>query len=197
MSAQIVLLIILIFFSGFFSSAETALFSISRAKARHLAKEKRKAYQLISRMKEEPHRLLTTILIGNNIVNVGASALATAITIDVVSSNAVGIATGIMTLLILIFGEIFPKSIAMRNNILIAKMAIFPIYWFSIIFYPFILFLNFIPKVTGKIKRKPQATEEELITFIEVVRNRDRSKRKKKNSSAIFLTWTIPMHPKS
>jgi hypothetical protein len=73
-------------------------------------------------MKDDPHRLLSTILIGNNLVNVGASAIATAITIGLVESHAVGIATGVMTLAILIFGEIFPKSIATRNNILIARL---------------------------------------------------------------------------
>ncbi len=117
---QIVILIVLLLLSGFFSSAETALFSISKAKAIHLAKEKGKVNALIKRMKDDPHRLLSTILIGNNIVNVGASAMATAMAISLLSSNAVGIATGIMTFLILIFGEIFPKSIANRNNILIA-----------------------------------------------------------------------------
>jgi CBS domain containing-hemolysin-like protein len=74
-----------------------------------------------------------------------------------------------MTFLILIFGEIFPKSIATRNNILIARLVIFPIYWFSILFTPIIIFLNFIPKMTGKIHKKPQVTEAELMTFVEVV----------------------------
>ncbi|NNK84106.1 MAG: DUF21 domain-containing protein, partial [Desulfobacterales bacterium] len=166
---QLIILIILLFLSGFFSSAETALFSISKAKARHLSKEKGMANTLIKKMKDDQHKLLATILIGNNVVNVGASALATAITINIVSSNAVGITTGIMTLLILIFGEIFPKSIATRNNILIARLVIFPIYWLSIIFLPIIAFLNFIPKLTGKIKGKPKITEEELLTFVEVV----------------------------
>ena len=169
---QIVVLFVLLLLSGFFSSAETALFSISKAKAIHLAKEKGPVNALIKKMKDDPHRLLSTILIGNNLVNVGAAAMATAIVIELVSSNtktAVGIATGIMTFLILIFGEIFPKSIATRNNILIARVVILPIYWLSILFYPIIVFLNFIPKLTGKIKRKPKVTEEELMTMVEVV----------------------------
>jgi len=169
MSNQIIILIILLFLSGFFSSAETALFSISKAKARHIAKQKGRSNELIKKMKDDQHKLLATILIGNNVVNVGASALATAITINIVSSNAVGITTGIMTMLILIFGEIFPKSIATRNNIFIARLVIFPIYWLSIIFFPIIVFLNFIPRLTGKIKGKPKITEEELMTFVEVV----------------------------
>ncbi len=166
---QIVVLSVLLLLSGFFSSAETALFSISKAKAIHLAKEKGFTNALIKRMKDDPHRLLSTILIGNNIVNVGASALATSITINLVASHAVGIATGVMTLLILIFGEIFPKSIATRNNVLIARLVIVPLYWLSILFAPLILMLNFIPRLTGKMQKYPQVTEEELMTFVEVV----------------------------
>lgn len=166
---QIVILIVLLLLSGFFSSSETALFSISKAKAIHLAKEKGKVNALIKRMKDDPHRLLSTILIGNNVVNVGASAMATAMAISLLSSNAVGIATGIMTFLILIFGEIFPKSIATRNNILIARIVIFPLYWLSILFTPIIVLLNFIPKLTGKIQKRPKVTEEELMTMVEVV----------------------------
>jgi CBS domain containing-hemolysin-like protein len=180
---QIVVLIVLLFLSGFFSSAETALFSISKAKAIHLAKEKSVVNALIKKMKDDPHRLLSTILIGNNLVNVAASAMATAITIGLVPSNAkiaVGAATGIMTFLILIFGEIFPKSVATRNNILIARFVILPIYWLSILFYPIIVFLNFIPKLTGKIKRKPKVTEEELLTIVEVVEEEGQIKEEEK-----------------
>jgi CBS domain containing-hemolysin-like protein len=111
---------------------------------------------------------------------VAASALATAITIELASSHAVGIATGIMTLIILIFGEIFPKSLATRNNILNANLVIRPILWLSILFYPMILFLNFIPQLTGKIKNKPQVTEEELMTFVEVVEEEGEIKEEEK-----------------
>jgi len=166
---QVVVLIVLLVLSGFFSSAETALFTISKAKAIHLAKQKGPTNKLIKKMKDDPHRLLSTILIGNNIVNVGASAIATAITISLVESHAVGIATGVMTFLILIFGEFFPKSIATRNNILVARLVVFPLYWLSVLFTPLIVFLNFIPKLTGKIHKKPQVTEAELMTFVEVV----------------------------
>jgi len=169
LSEQIVILSLLLLLSGFFSSAETALYSISKAKAIHLAKEKGYPNLLIKKMKDDPHRLLSTILIGNNIVNVGASALATAITINLVTSNAVGISTGVMTMLILIFGEIFPKSIATRNNVLIARLVILPLYWLSFLFAPIIFMLNFIPKLTGKMQIKAHVTEEELMTFVEVV----------------------------
>jgi len=166
---QLVVLSILLLLSGFFSSAETALFSISRAKARHIAKERGLTNALIKKMKDDPHRLLSTILIGNNLVNVAAAALATAITIGLAATHAVGIATGLMTALILIFGEIIPKSIATRNNVLIARLVIIPLYWLSILFAPVIYLLNFIPKLTSKVQRKSRVTEEELMTFVEVV----------------------------
>lgn len=180
MISQIVVLFVLLVLSGFFSSAETALFSISKSKARYLAQKKGKTYQLIKRMKDDPHRLLTTILIGNNVVNVAAAAMATAIIINVFPNHAVGLATGIMTFLILVFGEVLPKSVATRNNVLIATIIIYPIYWFSILLYPVVIFLNFIPKLTGKIKKTPTVTEEELMTFVEVVEEEGEIKEEEK-----------------
>lgn len=180
MTTQIIVLFTLVFVSGFFSSSETALFSISKARSRHLAKEGKRSLKLIKKMKEDPHRLLSTILIGNNLVNIWAAALATAVAVQLGSNHAVSFATGAMTFLILIFGEIFPKSIATRNNVLIARLVIFPIYWLSILFRPIIIFLNFIPKITGKIKSKPQVTEEELMTFVEVVEEEGEIKEEEK-----------------
>ena len=179
MSIQIIALVILLFLSGFFSSAETALFSISKTKARHLAKSDGIG-RLIQRMKDDPHRLLSTILIGNNVVNVGASSLATILAIDLFPGYAVGIATGVMTFLILVFGEVFPKSIATQNNIFIARLAIGPIYWLSIVCYPILLFLNFIPRITGKIKKSPHVTEEELLTIVEAVEEEGQIKEEEK-----------------
>ena len=163
-----ILLLVFLMLSGFFSSSETALFSISRARAHHMAKEGGRADQLILRMKEKPHRLLASILIGNNMVNVGASAIATALAIQQFESHAIGIVTGIMTILILIFGEILPKSLATRNNLFIARMVIFPIHWFSILCFPLIWLLDFIPLLTGRLERLPTVTEEELISIVEV-----------------------------
>ncbi len=180
MTGQFILLALLILMSGFFSSAETALYSISTARATHLAKSDSNVDKLIKKMKADPHRLLATILIGNNLVNIGAAALATAITIDLVSAHAVGIATGVMTFLILVFGEIFPKSVATRNDVLVARLVIVPIYWLSVLLYPFILLLNFIPKLTGKIQRKPGVTEEELMTLVEVVEEEGKIKEEEK-----------------
>jgi putative hemolysin len=180
MTVQYILLVFLIFLSGFFSSAETALFSISKIRARHMAKGGGRLDKLILKMKEDPHRLLSTILIGNNLVNIWASALATVIVIDLTLSNAVGVATGSMTLVILVFGEIFPKSLATRNNVLIAHLVILPIYWLSILFLPVIFMLNFIPRITGRIKSRPQVTEKELLTIVEVVEEEGEIKEEEK-----------------
>jgi putative hemolysin len=174
---QFILLAVLLVLSGFFSSSETALFSISRTKARHLAKLPGSANKLIKRMKDDPHRLLSTILIGNNSVNVAASAIAARMAIDFFqrynfgtgSSYALGAVTLVMTFLILVFGEVIPKSVATQNSVLIARLVIYPIYWCSIVFWPVVIFLDFIPKITGKIKKTPAVTEEELMTFVEVV----------------------------
>lgn len=124
---------------------------------------------LVLSMKSDSHRLLSTILIGNNLVNIGASSLATALAMGYFDSNAVGIATGVMTLLILIFGEIFPKSFATRNNIMVARAAIYPLFWLSRLFSPLILLLNFIPKMIGDIDGPATVTEDELMTMVEVV----------------------------
>src|SRR3990167_6999004 len=100
---QIILLVILLGLSGFFSMSETALISLSKMRVRILAEQK-KSGQLIKKMRENPHRLLSTILIGNNLVNTAASAMATAMAIDVFHSKSVGIVIGVMTFLILFFG---------------------------------------------------------------------------------------------
>jgi CBS domain containing-hemolysin-like protein len=169
MIVKFITLGILLALSGFFSSAETALFSISKSKARFLAKGNDRAGALIKAMKADPHRLLSTILIGNNVANVAAASIATSLAIDLVQGYAVGIATGVMTFLILVFGEVLPKSIATRNNVLIARMTIYPIYWISLLCLPILVILNFIPRITGRISKSPKVTEEELMTIVEAV----------------------------
>jgi CBS domain containing-hemolysin-like protein len=121
-------------------------------------------------MKQDPHTLLTTILIGNNLVNIGGSALATSIAITYFRSNALGIATGVMTLLILVFGEIFPKSFATQHNVLVARTVIFPLYWLSRLFWPLVVILNSIPRLYGSTNPSYHTvTEDELMTMVEVV----------------------------
>jgi magnesium and cobalt exporter, CNNM family len=181
MTFEVTLLVICLFLSGFFSSSETALFSISKIKALHIAKDGSRTGQLIMEMKTDSHTLLTTILIGNNLVNIGASALATSLAISQFKSNAVGIATGTMTLLILIFGEIFPKSFANHNNIQVARWVIYPLYWLSKFFWPLIFTLNFIPRLHGANENiQDTVTEDELMTMVEVVEEEGEIKEEEK-----------------
>jgi len=175
------LLVICLFLSGFFSSSETALFSISKIKALHIAKDGTGTGELIFKMKMDSHTLLTTILIGNNLVNITASAIATSVARVYFESNAVGIAIGIMTILILIFGEIFPKSFASHNNILVSRFVIYPLYGMSKLFFPLIFLLNFIPKLHGAIDNSQDTvTEDELMTMVEVVEGEGEIKEEEK-----------------
>ena len=165
---QIILLVILLGLSGFFSMSETALISLSKMRVRILAEQK-KSGQLIKKMRENPHRLLSTILIGNNLVNTAASAMATAMAIDVFHSKSVGIVIGVMTFLILFFGEIVPKSLAIVYAEPIALVLVHPIYFFSLLFFPFVKFFDaFMKLITRNARQQPSVTEEELKSLVNI-----------------------------
>lgn len=171
LTAQIITLIILLFLSGFFSGSEVALVSLTLARVRHMVDSKKLSSRFIQKLKDNPERMLATILIGNNIVNIGASAMMTSIIIDIFNNYAVAIATGIMTLLILIFGEITPKSLATRNNATISQLTA-PIIWYlSIILAPILYILEKMLKLIGiKQKEEPSVTEEEIISMAKVAK---------------------------
>lgn len=115
MISSILLLAVLIVLSGFFSGSEIALFSLSEARARALAEEGKRGSRALMELKANPERLLATILIGNNIVNIGGAAVATALAMRQWGNQGVAYATGVMTLLVLVFGEITPKGLATAN----------------------------------------------------------------------------------
>jgi CBS domain containing-hemolysin-like protein len=110
------LLALLLALSGFFSGAEIAFFSISQTRARSLAEEGNRGANALVRLKANPERLLITILIGNNVANIGAASVATYAATQLFGSVGIGLATGVMTLLVLFFGEIGPKSFAVSNS---------------------------------------------------------------------------------
>lgn len=147
-----------------------ALISVTRAKVRTLVNEKRPGADVLARLKEDPNRFLITILIGNNIVNVAAASIATAVTISIFGNIGVGIATGAVVILLLVFGEISPKMYATKNAEKYALAVARPIYLLSIVFSPLVW-------VIGRVKRKdsgeegsaePSVTEEEIKEWIEV-----------------------------
>lgn len=112
---QIITLLVLVFLSAFFSSAETAFSTVNRVRLRTLAQENNKGAARVLAILDQYGKMLSAILIGNNIVNLSASSVATTLAIRVWGSHAVGIMTGALTFAILIFGEIIPKTWAMQR----------------------------------------------------------------------------------
>lgn len=167
---HIIILIILLFFSAFFSGSEIALVSLTRFKVRQMVEKKSLGAVFIKKLKDNPHRMLATILIGNNLVNVAASVIAASLMIDVFHSYAVGITTGIMTFLILVFGELTPKLIASQRNETISQLIAAPLWYMSVILTPVIYILDILTKllmgILGIKAQKKVITEEEIMTMI-------------------------------
>ena len=113
---QLSVLVVLLIMSAFFSASETALMTLSKIRIRTKVNEKIPGFIKIQKLVANPSNLLAAILVGNNMVNIGASALATSLAIKHFGNTGVGIATGVMTFLVLIFGEITPKSLAAQNS---------------------------------------------------------------------------------
>ena len=112
LSVLIGTLIFLIFVSGFFSGSETGLMSLNRYRLRHLADKKHKGALRAQRLLDQPEKLIGLILLGNNFVNILASAIATIIGLRLLGEAGIAVATGILTFVILIFAEVTPKTIA-------------------------------------------------------------------------------------
>ena len=169
---EIVVLVVLLLLSGFFSGAEVALVSLSRANTLNLIEKKIMGYKYIKLLKDDPQRMLSTILIGNNIVNVGASAITTSIMLQLFDSFAIGISTGVMTLLILIFGEITPKSIAAQHNLVVSQLVAGPIWVLSLVLAPILNvldhLLNGIMRLIGINSKENSVTEDEIKSMIVV-----------------------------
>ena len=174
---QLIALIILLVLSGFFSSAETALTTVSINKLKALADEKgRKAKkaQKVIKMRENSSKLLSAVLVCNNIVNLSASAISTVLCTKLFGNAYIGLATGILTLLVLIFGEITPKTIAATYNLEMALFFAGPIYVLMVILTPIIWILNKICGIIFKIlridpdKNPDQMTESELLKIVDV-----------------------------
>ncbi|MDO6461792.1 HlyC/CorC family transporter [Granulosicoccaceae sp. 1_MG-2023] len=106
------ILVLLILLSGFFSGSETALMTLNRYRLRHLAKSGNKSAQLAQNLLERPERLIGLILLGNNFVNILASSIATVIALRMFGEAGIAIATGLLTLVILVFAEVTPKTLA-------------------------------------------------------------------------------------
>jgi len=170
---QLIILFVLLLLSAFFSASETAIFSANKVKIRHLAEEGNKQALLMRRLLEQPGRAISTILIGNNVVNIGATALATVLAISFFGGSGAGIATAVMSVLILIFGEITPKTLAARRaedySLRISRYIHRLGKILAPLIYIFNLFTNVLIKLLdGSNKENQFITEEELRMLVNV-----------------------------
>ncbi len=170
---QLIVLVLLLVLSAFFSSAETALTTVSKIKLKTMADDGDRKAARVLRISGNSHKMLSAILIGNNIVNLSASSLATTVSVKFWGSYGAGIATGILTLLVLIFGEITPKSMATVEAMKLS-MAFAPIIEkLMFLLTPLIIVVNAISRVILRlfgVKEAPNIgmTSDELRTIVDV-----------------------------
>ncbi len=171
---ELFIVAILVSLSAFFSSAETAFISVNRIKMLHLSEKGNKSARIIHEELQHPEKFITTILVGNNIVNVAASVLVTAIVLKYFGNAGIAIATGLMTIVILIFGEIVPKTFAAKHadtySLKIAKLLLL----LTRIMYPVVAVFTEITQIIFRIfgvKEKikhPFITEEQIKLLMRV-----------------------------
>lgn len=173
-TGQLIAIIILLCLSAFFSSSETALTTVNQIRMRTLADNGDKRAARVLRVTGNPGKMLSAILIGNNIVNLSASSISTSLAIHLFGNTGAGIATGILTFLILIFGEVTPKTMATIKADSMSLTAAAPIGFLMKILTPVIFIINklslglmFLLHVNIKDAQK-KMTEEELRTIVDV-----------------------------
>lgn len=168
---QIVLMFICIAFSAYFSATETAFTSLNRVAIKTLASEGNKKAERVMRLSENYDKLLTTILVGNNIVNIGLSSIATLFFIENISKDfGATLSTIVITIVVLIFGEITPKNIAKENAESFALAVSGSISFFMVIFTPLNYFFSLFKKLGTKLfksKGVSSATENEILTLVD------------------------------
>jgi magnesium and cobalt exporter, CNNM family len=169
MAVYALVLVCLVALSAFFAGTETAYTSLSILQVERLQAERGSRGKMIAQLVRRPDILLGTVLIGNNIANISASAIATEITIRTFGSEAVGYATGIVTLIVLIFGEITPKRFAIIFNEIICVHTVRLITGFSYLFRPLIWGINGVSTVLTRFtpaQRRTTLTLEGLLHMV-------------------------------
>ncbi len=163
-SSMVIVLVVLLALSAIFSSAETAFLSTNKIRLRNLQEDGEKKAGLVLDLLENQNRLISTLLVGNNIVNISSSALATKMATDYFGDAGVGIATGIMTLLVLVFGEVVPKNLAAAHAEGWAMFVAPFIKLVSVILTPLVFLLT---KLSDTVVRFSKKNEEEDPTITE------------------------------
>lgn len=167
----LVTIIVLVVLSAFFSGSEMAFISVNRAVVRERSKKNNHRATILDSLLKKPDNVVSAIVVGNNLVNILASIIAGALATRVFGDVGIGIATALMTLVVVIFGEVTPKALFMRNERL-ALRASKPLYIITKIFHPLAAFLTFLSnvliKAMGEEKRKSAVTEEEIRAMLEL-----------------------------
>lgn len=161
----------LIGLSGFFSGLEVALVSTNNATIARLVKENVKGSKTLQKLKSNPGWMMSSVNLGNNLVNIGSASLATVVSIAIFGENGLGIAVGVMTFLIIIFGEVTPKTYCNANATKISLRCAGILLVFSYVFYPAVWILEKITrgiiKITGSSYYPPALTEADIMGVIE------------------------------
>ena len=171
--SQIIALVFLVAMSAVFSSSETAITSVSKIKVRQLDQKNNKNAHLLKKLHDNMQTTISTILIGNNIVNIAASSIATILFTNIFHQNGALISTVVMTVFVLIFGEVLPKTIAQYKNKSVALKFSRFIYFLTLVFKPIVKVLNLLTRLiiklfVGEDEDSSTLTEEELKTLVEV-----------------------------
>lgn len=172
-TSQIIALVFLVAMSAVFSSSETAITSVSKIKVRQLDQKDNKNAHLLKKLHDNMQATISTILIGNNIVNIAASSIATILFTNIFHQNGALVSTVVMTVFVLIFGEVLPKTIAQYKNKSVALKFSRFIYFLTIVFKPIVKVLNLLTRLViklfvGEDEDSSTLTEEELKTLVEV-----------------------------
>jgi len=143
---SVIIFIVLIALVAFFSAAETAFFSLHASRIRLMKKHGSWNAHLIERLKRNPEKLLITILVGSTLANLATGAYSTALAVETFDSIWLGVATGLTVMIVLVVGEIIPKSLAYADNARMAQVTSYPLWLFSVLFWPITHVLNVLNK---------------------------------------------------
>ena len=174
---QVIIIVILLAFSAFFSGSETALMAVSRLRLKQLERRHRRTVHVVNSILERPEKLISTILLGNNLVNVAMSAIATAMAISIWGDSGVVYATVILTVVILIFAEITPKVYAKYHNDRVSLLTAPVLRVLMLVFNPFVFIFTLIARymllavgIDIKKTKRTLVTESEVKAVIQIAR---------------------------
>lgn len=171
---QVVVLIGLVIISAFFSASETAVMSVSKVRIRHLRENGVKGASVLENLIDQPKKLLSSILVGNNVVNIAATSISTSLFMNIFGNQGIAMATLVMTVIVLVFGEVTPKTLASNNKERVSLAFAKILRLVIIVLTPFVFIINIVTVVIFKIFRiedddpKSLVTEEDLKIMVNV-----------------------------